>query len=193
MYCFFFSSRRRHTRCALVTGVQTCALPISTASAIPIMRRTCTTARSRGSTNIWRTDRHSSEIWSLMRQQGPARRPTLFQGLARILPAVEHLALRQRVGLLARGGKRAAQRTAIGIGRLDHRQRHRNSLGRGGGGSARNGRARGIGDHRCRRLPDGGGMWHRSEEHTSELQSLMRISYAVFCLTKKNITIVHYH
>src|SRR3546814_1114384 len=28
---FFFSSRRRHTRCALVTGVQTCALPIYTA------------------------------------------------------------------------------------------------------------------------------------------------------------------
>src|SRR3546814_6577773 len=29
MLClFFFSSRRRHTRCALVTGVQTCALPI---------------------------------------------------------------------------------------------------------------------------------------------------------------------
>src|SRR3546814_2531226 len=29
MVLFFFSSRRRHTRCALVTGVQTCALPIS--------------------------------------------------------------------------------------------------------------------------------------------------------------------
>src|SRR3546814_8513507 len=29
MCCFFFASRRRHTRCALVTGVQTCALPIS--------------------------------------------------------------------------------------------------------------------------------------------------------------------
>src|SRR3546814_6433900 len=29
---------------------------------------------------------------------------------------------------------------------------------------------------------------HRSEEHTSELQSLMRISYAVFCLKKKKIT-----
>src|SRR3546814_10712487 len=28
VFCFF-SSRRRHTRCALVTGVQTCALPIS--------------------------------------------------------------------------------------------------------------------------------------------------------------------
>src|SRR3546814_1039445 len=31
----------------------------------------------------------------------------------------------------------------------------------------------------------------RSEEHTSELQSLMRISYAVFCL-KKNITHIHH-
>src|SRR3546814_3329156 len=30
--------------------------------------------------------------------------------------------------------------------------------------------------------------WARSEEHTSELQSLMRISYAVFCLKKKNQT-----
>src|SRR3546814_9519408 len=30
----------------------------------------------------------------------------------------------------------------------------------------------------------------RSEEHTSELQSLMRISYAVFCLKKKNINIM---
>src|SRR3546814_6660489 len=29
--------------------------------------------------------------------------------------------------------------------------------------------------------------WPRSEEHTSELQSLMRISYAVFCLKKKKI------
>src|SRR3546814_4711413 len=31
----------------------------------------------------------------------------------------------------------------------------------------------------------------RSEEHTSELQSLMRISYAVFCLTKKKTTNLH--
>src|SRR3546814_4147245 len=31
-------------------------------------------------------------------------------------------------------------------------------------------------------------MLDRSEEHTSELQSLMRISYAVFCLKKKTIT-----
>src|SRR3546814_6451075 len=34
--CFFVSSRRRHTRCALVTGVQTCALPISSPEALEI-------------------------------------------------------------------------------------------------------------------------------------------------------------
>src|SRR3546814_8002266 len=34
---------------------------------------------------------------------------------------------------------------------------------------------------------------NRSEEHTSELQSLMRISYAVFCLKKKKKTIVKHH
>src|SRR3546814_3553750 len=34
---FFFSSRRRHTRCALVTGVQTCALPIFPAGVLNIV------------------------------------------------------------------------------------------------------------------------------------------------------------
>src|SRR3546814_10807234 len=46
---FFFSSRRRHTRCALVTGVQTCALPISSSyySALmnaieePVLKEVC--------------------------------------------------------------------------------------------------------------------------------------------------------
>src|SRR3546814_1830156 len=38
-------------------------------------------------------------------------------------------------------------------------------------------------------LARGSGVAFRSEEHTSELQSLMRISYAVFCLTKKKPTI----
>src|SRR3546814_3213906 len=44
-------------------------------------------------------------------------------------------------------------------------------------------------DHRLRRRR-GGAFDHqvRSEEHTSELQSLMRISYAVFCLKKKTTT-----
>src|SRR3546814_7064790 len=34
---FFFSSRRRHTSCALVTGVQTCALPIYPAAAFALI------------------------------------------------------------------------------------------------------------------------------------------------------------
>src|SRR3546814_5237244 len=40
------------------------------------------------------------------------------------------------------------------------------------------------------KLPSGAFSWQqlRSEEHTSELQSLMRISYAVFCLKKKKTT-----
>src|SRR3546814_9012490 len=52
----------------------------------------------------------------------------------------------------------------------------------------------------CRRARRPGGFWPekrspgaiRSEEHTSELQSLMRISYAVFCLQKKKNTLYTY-
>src|SRR3546814_2283252 len=45
-----------------------------------------------------------------------------------------------------------------------------------------------ISSYRCPPAPP----IRRSEEHTSELQSLMRISYAVFCLKKKKI-IIHTH
>src|SRR3546814_4860178 len=38
---------------------------------------------------------------------------------------------------------------------------------------------------------EGAGVVERSEEHTSELQSLMRISYAVFCLKKKKRRAIH--
>src|SRR3546814_6645090 len=94
----FFSSRRRHTRCALVTGVQTCALPICRIKQIiligPYARRS------------WYEDRRTIgfsdfELWVIV-------------------------------------------------------------------------------NHPL-----------RSEEHTSELQSLMRISYAVFCLKKKTINKTH--
>src|SRR3546814_9186655 len=46
---------------------------------------------------------------------------------------------------------------------------------------------------RDRRLKRDFQLWvrARSEEHTSELQSLMRISYAVFCLKKQNINIIY--
>src|SRR3546814_14841875 len=50
-FCFFFSSRRRHTRCALVTGVQTCALPIL-ASDFPPIVRCCFPRRTRRRTTV---------------------------------------------------------------------------------------------------------------------------------------------
>src|SRR3546814_10492591 len=103
---FFFSSRRRHTRCALVTGVQTCALPIFAVAAAFAAKRT------------------------------------------------EFRCLRT-----------AADGTIGGF-----LIRHNKTIWRG-------------------RCPPA----RRSEEHTSELQSLMRISYAVFCLKKKNKKNIRYN
>src|SRR3546814_18385816 len=48
-YYFFFSSRRRHTRCALVTGVKTCALPIS----LGALRASRTLGTLRASRTLW--------------------------------------------------------------------------------------------------------------------------------------------
>src|SRR3546814_3412988 len=82
---FFFSSRRRHTRCALVTGVQTCALPIwprsphfranssssmtrrsnaSRSICSPVERRYSSSGQS---VQICRSEEHTSELQSLMR------------------------------------------------------------------------------------------------------------------------------
>src|SRR3546814_2868994 len=115
---FFFSSRRRHTRCALVTGVQTCALPISLD--IPYE-------------SLWLDARHREDLTRMEMATIQA-----FAAQAR-LPAD----LDRRMRLLVEHG-------------------HPESM---------------LRKHAL-----------RSEEHTSELQSLMRISYAVFCLKKKKKT-----
>src|SRR3546814_1476529 len=99
---FFFSSRRRHTRCALVTGVQTCALPISST-----------------------------------RQQLRATQPPMPAATASA-PAPGTTSWPATPWRPARAARRLRPTT------------------------------------------------RRSEEHTSALQSLMRISYAVFCLIPKN-------
>src|SRR3546814_8369738 len=114
---FFFSSRRRHTRCALVTGFQTCALPISSA--------------------------FSADAATIFTDANPARRP------------VSHPTASPR------------------------RRSRRPRSCRRSGGTARRACPGARSRPRARRA-------YRSEEHTSELQSLMRISYAVFCLKKKN-------
>src|SRR3546814_4848369 len=88
MSCVFvFSSRRRHTRCALVTGVQTCALPIwprlsrrsRMVVTVPWLRLTrreswpvVTSPRSRTACStttcgVVRSEEHTSELQSLMR------------------------------------------------------------------------------------------------------------------------------
>src|SRR3546814_8305468 len=63
--CFFFSSRRRHTRCALVTGVQSCALPISA----------CTPAWAAGVTGLT-----EAEIVAFARLYGETKRSYIRVG-----------------------------------------------------------------------------------------------------------------
>src|SRR3546814_3727476 len=131
---FFFSSRRRHTRCALVTGVQTCALPIS------------------------------------VREYPRASVQTIGLAVAMKLTtnAPDALAEAHRPWAAVIGVKRMI-RTMIDGGFQAH-------AGVGADAAAVAGRDQ-------RNL--GAGAASRSEEHTSELQSLMRISYAVFCLKQK--------
>src|SRR3546814_10498891 len=62
----------------------------------------------------------------------------------------------------------------------------------GGSGNVRLGCAR-FTEQPDKHSPFECALWCRSEEHTSELQSLMRISYAVFCLKKKKIRSTTYH
>src|SRR3546814_1185668 len=71
---------------------------------------------------------------------------------------------------------------ALQSGRAAHRAQHRRLPARGAEETDRSGG--GHAGARRRARPG------RSEEHTSELQSLMRISYAVFCLKKKTYTIL---
>src|SRR3546814_8019329 len=79
-------------------------------------------------------------------------------------------------------------------GRCDGRDRAQAGAARYVDGAGLRRRASGTGSfrqlaqHRLRTRRAG-----RSEEHTSELQSLMRISYAVFCLKKKNYTLMTTH
>src|SRR3546814_9269159 len=109
------SSRRRHTRCALVTGVQTCALPIW----LKRLRPACKVAFSPLKLSVTRLPSGNARTISNNLRAGTVASPSWASS--------------------------TEQRATISTSR-------------------------------------------RSEEHTSELQSLMRISYAVFCLKKKKDT-----
>src|SRR3546814_4271926 len=130
MYVFFFSSRRRHTRCALVTGVQTCALP------------------------IYRTPLKRNEMTGIIEAE---RVIALHQKKA----PVQTIDIAQELGIKVFKVNDWPDNVSAMI---------RKDAERGG----ESGFAIYV-----------NGSHPRSEEHTSELQSLMSNSYAVFCLTTK--------
>src|SRR3546814_9563682 len=86
-FMFLFSSRRRHTSCALVTGVQTCALPISGGCSV---RKGSRQGRSRR--DKWRTSSSSPE-----RGGGPPRSDG--GGVGTLRPDERFRPLRQPCGL----------------------------------------------------------------------------------------------
>src|SRR3546814_1232799 len=147
---FFFSSRRRHTRCALVTGVQTCALPISAFIAVPLNGLRLIAGPmillDGGLSNA------SYQKWLMIENVF-----LLIQALLSII--VFRVAFHQKRHLTlleTEAGNQYLAITAFIFSAIYFVSFLATaSLG-------------------------------RSEEHTSELQSLMRISYAVFCLKKKN-------
>src|SRR3546814_337800 len=136
---FMFSTRRRHTICALVTVVQTCALPIWQIGIEPL------------------PDRDKRRMREIAVQAAPyARLECEVAGLSVALPQPGKDA--EDLGVALRAKHFIGRAKGVGVGHA----------------------------RRCDIAPDHRFLqFGRSEEHTSELQSLMRISYAVFCLKKK--------
>src|SRR3546814_3195060 len=148
--CFFFSSRRRHTRCALVTGVQTCALPICDRSQAPQFSAALRIAANQSTGILFVT---FTPIQAGDDYTARDRRPTCV--------------LESFAGVTVLGTPTFFTRPRVNRDDCRIRSREKHHIGKKRDAAVRQ-----------RRRP-------RSEEHTSELQSLMRISYAVFCLKKK--------
>src|SRR3546814_4146704 len=147
-FTFFFSSRSRHTSCALVTGVQTCALPIFLAcfgdAPVPFAQ--------------------SREHLLFSRQHLPFGR--FARRLAHFPDAPRHEGVQEPQQRRRVSGQEERHSVAS-----EHVLRIAQEL-----------RGRPAADQRSRAYARGQA---RSEEHTSELQSLIRNSYADFCLKKK--------
>src|SRR3546814_9780018 len=134
---FFFSSRRRHTRCALVTGVQTCALPISA----------CRRADGQGVQVIAAVPGKMSNMENFTIEiDADGIALVTFDVPGRSMNAISASVQRDLDVLVAAIKSDDSIRAMV----------------------LQSGKESG-----------------RSEEHTSELQSIMRSSYAVFCLKKK--------
>src|SRR3546814_5539448 len=147
--CVFFSSRRRHTRCALVTGVQTCALPIFAGEGWDFA--------------IEKTKILMLSHSVLAREQGYASIPPIYgqfndPWLKKDDPHIKFLTDQVEPACAAFAAQRYGEMFECF----------------------------GAGMPRIRRHPDklAWAEAMRSEEPTSELQSLMRNPYAVLRLTK---------
>src|SRR3546814_7135285 len=97
----------------------------------------------------------------------------------------------RRSGDVPGGDRRSLEADQLQLPDFPGRSAGDPALAHRGGGDRRRGAAAPLLDHRLPAALADDLLPHRrqrSEEHTSELQSLMRISYAVFCLKKKNTT-----
>src|SRR3546814_7305546 len=155
MCYFYFASIRRHTRCALVTGVQTCALPISKSydNTIPLFAPRATLRKLIAS------------IVTDSRAPGEAKdadSSNVFQLYQAFASADETAAMRREF--------------EQGIGWGDAKQRLFERI---------DSEVAPLRERYETLMAEPQKIERRSEEHTSELQSLMSISYAVFCLKKK--------
>src|SRR3546814_10783136 len=153
--CFFFSSRRRHTRCALVTGVQTFALPICPGG-----------LQLRGARSVGLL-RFQTDNFDAGKRFGAVVPDNAILGAILALKDAEPGA---PVVFVSKDINLRIKAAIAGIASEDYEN------------------DRALDDFSllytgANPLPEDFWQRHgRSEEHTSELQSLMRISYAVFCL-----------
>src|SRR3546814_1061387 len=148
------TSRRPHTSCALVTGVQTCALPISDAQGNAIAWSSAGMMGFKGS-------RKSTPYAAQVCAEDAGKK------------AAEHGVRTLEVEVKGPGaGRESALRALQAVGFTITSIRDVTPIPHNG-----------VRHSKRRRV--------RSEEHTSELQPLMRISYAVFCLKKKNNSYHH--
>src|SRR3546814_1084020 len=169
---FLFSSRRRHTRCALVTGVQTCALPILSAllrSRQHLAPKDCVHTSLIALALGFEPSKHIGVEPRRYLLLDRLIEPSTLGGLPEILC--------QRRGITIVDTAIRHRLQGIQLGLL--------CLGQGGQIARIELEADGISVFLLHNVVFPFDRLFRSEEHTSELQSLMRISYAVFCLKKK--------
>src|SRR3546814_2100750 len=143
-HLFFFSSRRRHTRCALVTGVQTCALPILAqalaGSRIAVGGQDCHSAAAGAHTG--------DTAAPMLRDIG-----CTYVIVGHSERRGDHRESDAQVRAKAEAALSAGLVPIVCVGETEKERSADQTLA----------------------------VISRSAEHTSELQSLMRISYAVFC------------